>query len=76
MKRRSLVTILILLGITAVSAPAGAAAGPIGVTTSAVGGSWAQIVNCVFTRYEPSTGDFSCVGGSTFNPYQRASHGA
>ncbi|MDQ1493161.1 MAG: hypothetical protein QOJ23_5675 [Actinomycetota bacterium] len=66
MKRRSLVTILALLAPCALPVPAGAGADPAGVTTSTVGGSWAQIVNCVFTRYEPSTGDFTCVGGSTW----------
>jgi hypothetical protein len=66
MKRRSLVTILVLLGASALPGRADAAAGPAGITTSTVGGSWAQVVNCVFTRYEPSTGDFSCVGSSTW----------
>ena len=69
MERRIVAAIVALLGMGAWSAPAGAAAGPAGpggAMTSTVGGSWAQIVNCVFTRYEPSTGDFSCVGGSTW----------
>jgi hypothetical protein len=66
MKRGSLVPILVLLGANAFAVPARAAAGPAGVTTSTMGGSWAQIVNCVFTRYEPATGDFTCVGGSTW----------
>jgi hypothetical protein len=66
MHRRSLATVLGILGAIALSTPAGAAAGPAGATTTTVGGSWAQVVNCVYTRYEPSTGDFSCVGSSTW----------
>ena len=37
-----------------------------GTTTSAVNGSWAQIVDCVFTHYDPQSGAFTCVGGSTW----------
>jgi hypothetical protein len=66
MGRRSLVAILVLAAVTAVGGPARAAGGPLGVTTSTVGGSWAQIVNCVFTHYDPSSGAFTCVGGSTW----------
>jgi len=69
MQRRVVGTIVALLAIAATAAPAGAAArpaGPAGVTTSIVGGSWAQVVNCVFTRYDPSSGDFNCVGSSTW----------
>ena len=66
MGRRILVpTLAVLLGVGAFYAPADAA-DPAGPTTSAVGGSWAQIVNCVFTEYNPSTGAFRCVGGSTW----------
>jgi hypothetical protein len=69
MKRRLLVTITGLLGIATAAGPATAVAPPAvppGVTTSTIGGSWAQVVNCVFTRYDPSTGDFGCVGSSTW----------
>lgn len=66
MKRRILVTTIVaLLGAGAWSAPAGAAE-PVGTTTSTVAGSWAQIVNCVFTHYDLQSGDFTCVGGSTW----------
>jgi hypothetical protein len=66
MKHWGVAAILALLGTGLIAAPAGAASSPSGVTTSTVGGSWAQIVNCVFTSIDPSTGDFTCVGGSTW----------
>ncbi|MCA1843514.1 MAG: hypothetical protein LC792_10090 [Actinobacteria bacterium] len=66
MKRRILVTFVALLALGVGAPPAGAEVSPAGVTTSTVGGAWAQVVNCVFTRYDPSNGDFTCVGSSTW----------
>ena len=43
-----------------------AAAAPKGKTKSTVGGSWVQWANCVFTSFDPASGDFSCVGGTTW----------
>jgi hypothetical protein len=66
MKRPLLVIVLAFLAGTAGIMPAGADGTTTGSTTSTVGGSWAQVLNCVFTRYDPATGAFSCVGGSTW----------
>ncbi|HEY4409217.1 MAG TPA: hypothetical protein VGO87_05005 [Acidimicrobiia bacterium] len=68
MKRRIVATVIALLGLGVGVTPASAAdgPGPPGTATSTVGGSWAQIVNCVFTDYDPSSGAFHCVGSSTW----------
>jgi len=66
MQRRIVATVIVLLGLGAGAAPAGADSAPRGTTTSTVNGSWAQLVNCVFTHFDPSSGDFTCVGGSTW----------
>jgi len=64
MRHRILATLVALLSVGVTAPPA--SAGPSGVAASTVGGSWAQVVNCVFTKFDASTGDFSCVGGSTW----------
>jgi len=66
MPRRIVATVIVLLALGAGVAPAGAAGDRPGASVSTVRGSWAQVVNCLFTRYDPSTGDFACVGGSTW----------
>ncbi|MCA1843081.1 MAG: hypothetical protein LC792_07785, partial [Actinobacteria bacterium] len=66
MKRCILATVVTVLTLGFGAARAGAEASPAGVTTSTVGGAWAQVVNCLFTRYDPSNGNFTCVGSSTW----------
>jgi hypothetical protein len=60
-----------LLVSAAITAPipaagASAAVAPPGEITTEVGGSWIQWANCVFISFDPTTGDFRCVGGSTW----------
>jgi hypothetical protein len=70
---RSMVVAAAVLGSVSGSASAAVAAAgpagsaePAGPVTTAVGGSWLQWANCVFVSFDPKTGDFRCVGGSTW----------
>jgi hypothetical protein len=69
MLRWTVAVIVVLFGALELPASAGAAEPnpePRGVTTTVVGGSWLVFAPWPFTTFDPATGDFSCVGSTSW----------
>jgi hypothetical protein len=69
MVRWAVALMFVFFGALQLPASAGAAEpgpGPRGGITTVVGGSWVGLANCVFTSFDPATGDFVCIGSTSW----------